>query len=83
MLTRSASCSAGRDYYITCFHSGYLLSGFDETFETFCYALTDLLRHVVCEMDTSMCEMDTSNKHQASLWCAVVLSHIDKTYGLS
>ena len=26
-------------------------------------------------METSKCEMDASTKHQASLWCAAVVSH--------
>ena len=56
--------------------SGNLLSGFDETFETFRFALTEVLKHLVCEMDARKCEMDTGTKHQASLWCAaVVVSH--------
>ena len=48
----------------------------DETFETFLFASTEVLKHIVCEMDARKRVMDTSTKHQASLWCAaVVLSH--------
>ena len=43
--------------------SGSLLSGFDETFETFRFPLTEVLKHLVCEMETSKCEMETSTKH--------------------
>ena len=35
VLALSASSSAGRDYFTSSVRSGNLLSGFDETFETF------------------------------------------------
>ena len=53
--------------------SGNLLSGFDETFETFRFALLEVWKHLACEMNAHKCEMDTSTKHQASLWCAAVV----------
>ena len=61
-------------FTINSVRSGNLLSGFDKTFET-CHFL-EVLKYLVCEMETSKCEMITRTKHQASLWCAaVVISH--------
>ena len=60
----------------TSVRSGNLLSCFDKTFETFRFL--EVLKHRVCEMETSKGGMEPSTKHQASLWCAAVLSHIKR-----
>ena len=73
----------------TIVHSGNLLSGFDETFETSRLALMELFKHLVCEMDTCRYHTTLATKPTAVVPstkrpCGVLLlSHIAITYALS
>ena len=69
-------------------HYGNLLSGFNEAFKTFRLALLELLKHLVCEMDTcryhtTLRTKPTAESTKRPCVLLLVLSHIAIIHALS